>query len=374
MKKNSNIIVFLLIIFSLSLISLLKPITIFSDNENRYLTQKPKYSWKDLKSGKYTQDYENFIIDQFVFRDNWISLKTLSERFMQKQDIKSVYLGKEGYLIERHNENNIDKQKKDKNIKALVEFLNRLNKDYENNIKLMMVPTASEILGDKLPPFANGFNQSDLLEEIAKGLNNKDIIIKIEDALISHNDEYIYYKTDHHWTTLGAYYAYVEWAFSNNIMPIAKDEFDIIEASNEFYGTLHSKININLAPDTINLYNKKDMQFIHIADLEEQSESLYDMSKLDTKDKYSVFLGGNHALDEITTNNENGKGLLIIKDSYAHSILPFIANHYEKVYLIDLRYININIDTLMQEKKITDVLVLYNIMNYVNDNNTSKLR
>ncbi|HHT96838.1 MAG TPA: hypothetical protein GXZ90_02945, partial [Clostridiales bacterium] len=345
----------------------------FSDNENRYLALRPSFNWGDLKAGEYTADYERFVIDQFVFRDNWIGLKTISERFLLKQEINSVYIAKEEYLIERHDKSTINKEQEEVNIQRLIEFIKKYDNKYMSNVNLMLVPTASEILVDKLPLFANGYDQLALIDRINKELGNKNILVDISDTLKSHSNEYIYYKTDHHWTSLGAYYAYEKWVVNNGVQPIARDEFDVIELK-DFYGTLYSKININIKPDIINLYKiKKDMGYIHISDNKDKSNSLYDLSKLNIKDKYSVFLGGNHSIDEITTNNKNGKSLLLIKDSFAHSIIPFICNHFEKVYLIDLRYFNTSLETFIEEKEITDILVLYNVINYVKDNNASKL-
>lgn len=369
---NTSIIIFLLIIFSFSFLSITKPVDGFSENENRFLAQMPKYSWKDLKSGKYTQEYEKYITDQFVYRDEWISVKTFSERALHKQDIKSIYIGKDGYLIERHESNNIDKEKEEKNINYLVDFIDNMN--IEGKISLMLIPTASEILTNKLPPFANGYNQLQVIDRLKENIEDKKVLVDISKVLKDHKDEYIYYKTDHHWTSLAAYYSYLEWARINDIDALSQEEFNINIGSEDFYGTLHSKLNLNINPDTIYLYNRKEqIRLEHIADLKDKSDSIYDLSKLEIKDKYSVFLGGNHAMDEIKTSINNGKSLLIIKDSFAHSMVPFLINHYENIYLVDLRYINTNISDLISEKNITDVLVLYNIINFVSDNNMFKL-
>ena len=115
---------------------------------------------------------------------------------------------------------------------------------------------------------------------------------------------------------------------------------------------------------------KKDMNYQLLYNLKDQTDSLYDLSKLEGKDKYSVYMGGNNALVEIKTNNMNGRRLLVIKDSYAHSFVPFAVNHYEETYMIDFRYFNVGVEQFVEENKITDILVLYNTMNFVQDKNS----
>jgi len=156
-SKVISIVVFLFLIFSITIVSLLVPVKAFSENENRYLATKPKFTWSSLIEGKYTTEYEEYIIDQFVLRDKWISLKTLTERMLLKQDINSVYFGKDEYLIEKHPNNKVDKAVKDRNYKRLIEFVDKYNKILlDGHVKVMLVPTASNILKDKLPMYHGG--------------------------------------------------------------------------------------------------------------------------------------------------------------------------------------------------------------------------
>lgn len=372
--KSILIFVFLFLIFGLTIIGLFVPAKAFSENENRYLATKPKFTWKSLVAGKYTTQYEEYITDQFVFRDRWISLKTLSERALLKQDINSVYFGKDGYLIEKHPTEKVDLEVEDRNYKRLIEFVNQYKEVLgKGKVKVMLIPTASSILKDKLPKFATGYNQDAFIDKVKGELANEDVI-DIRELLLRHSNEYIYYKTDHHWTSLGAYYAYTQWAKEIGEDYIPMEEFNKVLGSDKFYGTLHSKVNVDIEPDSIYLYEiMKDMGYSLRYDGVEESNTLYELSYLETKDKYSVFLSGNHGLVEINTNNKNGKKLLVIKDSFAHSFVPFALNHYETTYMIDFRYFNMGIKDYIEQNEITDVLVLYNVMNYVTDKNTSKL-
>lgn len=102
-------------------------------------------------------------------------------------------------------------------------------------------------------------------------------------------------------------------------------------------------------------------------------DSLYDYAKLEGKDKYAVYLGGNYGEVDIRTNLTNGKTLLVIKDSFAHSFVPLAVNHYERVLMVDLRYFNMPIEAYVEENGVTDVLVLYNLANLATDKNLGKI-
>lgn len=349
---------------------------IFSENENRYLAEMPKFSIAKLISGDYMNGIDAYINDQFVIRDQWIGIKVLFEKLLLKQEINSVYFAKDDYLIEKHKVSDVSEDLAEKNRDYLKEFISKystkLGKEY---VKVMLVPTASEVLTDKLPPFVKGtdYNQMAYLNTLSSAIG-KEAFIDVSDTLKKHMSEYIYYRTDHHWTTLGAYYSYVQWANDLGFNPLDKDQFDIILASDQFYGTIHSKVNSNVNPDKIYLYKIKDnMNYKLTYNLDVQTDTLYDFEKLKGKDKYSVYMGGNNAIVEIQTNNHNSRKLLVIKDSYAHSFVPFAVNHFEMTYMVDLRYYNGNINDLIDDNGITDVLILYNVMGFVNDSNIIKL-
>lgn len=363
--------IFALLWSGLIICNLAKPEKRFSENENRFLAEFPKYTNEKLLNGEFMNGLDEYINDQFVFRDHWISLKTMAERAMLKPDINSVYFAKDDYLIEKHDKSDVSEEQAEKNKERLIEFVKKyVEKLGEDHVNVMLVPTASEILKDKLPPFATGYDQDAYINEVIEALP-EGTFIDIRNNFNQHKDEYIYYRTDHHWTALGAFYAYEQWAREAGFTPLSKEQFDITLGSDQFYGTLHSKVNVNVKPDEIYLYQiKKDMNYQLLYNLKDQTDSLYDLSKLEGKDKYSVYMGGNNALVEVKTNNMNGRRLLVIKDSYAHSFVPFAVNHYEETYMIDFRYFNMGVEQFVEENRITDVLVLYNTMNFVQDKNS----
>ena len=291
---------------------------------------------------------------------------------MLKKDINGVYIGKDNYLLEKHNKNDIETEQLQLNINRLTQMCDKYK---DKNIRIMMVPSAAAILSEKLPDFAPFYDDNKITEMIKSQLNDKNIILDTASILQEHKDEYIYYKTDHHWTSLGAYYAYTQWAQSIGITPLNQSEFDIKILSDEFYGTIHSKLNINTHADTIKAYYPKNkIDYTIKYNLEnKQYDTVYNMDALKTKDKYSVFLNGNNAIAQISTNIDNNRNLLIIRDSFANCFVPFALNHFENISVIDLRYYNAGIEQYINDNNITDILILYNTIKFAQDKNSSGL-
>ena len=252
------------------------------------------------------------------------------------------------------------------------------------HVRLMMVPTSSEVLTDKLPLFADPYKQTLLLDRLSEKLSGQ-TYLSLLPTLLEHKEEPIFYKTDHHWTTLGAFYGYQSWAKSIGLTPMTLEDFSIETCTNSFQGTLQAKVNIDVPADTINLYlPKENIQYELIVNENEAQprSSLYDYSKLDTKGKYDVFFGGNESTIRIKPTvpssapiDRREGNLLVLKDSYANSFLPFAVNHFEQTYVVDLRYFNgQKLSEYIQNNNITDVLVLYSTYNFVSDPNFSKLK
>lgn len=361
---------FLFLIILGTVASIFSPKKTFSENENRVLQQMPKFSKDTFLDGTFEKGYENFVTDQFFYRDRWIACKTNIERMLQKKDINGVYFGKDHYLIERHMDSDVKEEQVQKNIDYLTKFINQTASVLgEDHVRVMLVQTASEILKDKMPAYAYGYDQEQVIREV-KDQVPAGTFVDVTQTLKDHADEYIYYKTDHHWTSLGAYYAYEQWAFESGLTPFSQEEFDIVKVSDQFYGTIASKVNVDVVPDELNLYVKKGNPVYEVTYNEEKtSASLYEYKHLETKDKYRVYLNGNNALVKIKSQNQNGKRLLVIKDSFSHCFVPFLVDHYEEVYMIDFRYFKNSLKEFMNANEFTDVLVLYNVMQFVKEKN-----
>lgn len=366
MKKKINIVFISIFILIITLVPVIMAFTEdkeFSENENRYLSNKPKISINNILTGKYFKNFEKYVDDQFIFRDKLYEIKTQIQILVGNKDINGVYLAKDNYLIEKKSENEIDKRKLQDNINKLNEFID-INKD--RNIKIMLVPTASLILKEKLPQNADVYDQNEILNMIKNNIKNA-TFIDLREQFFKHKEEYIYYKTDHHWTSLGSYYAYQEWCKYHDINSDV-NKYSIETVTTDFKGSLYSKVlNKNVENDKIEIFRPiKEVNYEVFYNFNKtKSSSIYDFEKLKTKDKYQVFLGGNYPELKIKTNNKNEKNLLIIKDSYANSFIPFLINDYENICAIDMRYFKEDLKEYMAENEINEVLILYNMTNFI---------
>lgn len=375
-KKYSLLTVFWFFIIGLSLVNLCSKSADFSEIENRYLQKRPQFTLKNFIKGNFSQKYEEFINDQFVFRNFWINTKMISEVLLMKIENNGIIIGKNNYLFDKLI--NIDEGRAKDN---LVSVLNFVSNNKSKNIYFSIIPNSYAVLQDKLPINLNNINQKKYIDGFYKMLLNSNFqninIIDSFDFLLNKKDK-IYYCLDHHWTTKGAYYFYRGLASILNYRAINFNFLKEQEVKN-FYGTYYSRAKIFWKkPDTIFYYNS-DENFIKIDG--KIYKSIYDKEKFSKRDKYAGFLYGNHGLLEIDSRNSKDKkfkdkkeNICIIKDSYANSLIPFLTYNYNKIYVIDLRYINFNdLHKFFNEHDINDVLILYNFINFVSDSNINKL-
>lgn len=338
----------------------------YSPVEKRELQTRPEISITKVLDGRFQKKYESYLRDQFPGRDHWVSFQTDMELFMGKNEIHNVYIGKNHYLLEHYTEKEFDPQQISKNLQALEKFVGKAKQNAD--VHVMMVPTKSWILWEKLPAFAPHYKEQKFYDALQQKLEKEDVLISVEPVLDAHKEEEIYYRTDHHWTTLGAWYAYEQYtkAVGGDLQRAqGKKKFRCI--SKDFYGTTYAKINYARQADKIEIYEPADKLRVVYNMGEKKTKTLYDVSFLKTADQYSVFTGGNQAVLEITGGIKNGKTLLLIKDSFANSILPFLAEDYEKLVVVDLRQLNVSGDRLLEMFSPTDILILYNSAQFAQD-------
>lgn len=338
----------------------------YSPVEKRELQTRPEISITKVLDGRFQKKYESYLRDQFPGRDHWVSFQTDMELFMGKNEIHNVYIGKNHYLLEHYTEKEFDPQQISKNLQALEKFVGKTKQNAD--VHVMMVPTKSWVLREKLPAFAPHYKEQKFYDALQQKLEKEDVLISVEPVLDAHKEEEIYYRTDHHWTTLGAWYAYEQYtkAVSGDLQRAQrKKKFRCI--SKDFYGTTYAKINYARQADKIEIYEPADKLRVVYNMGEKKTKTLYDFSFLKTADQYSVFTGGNQAVLEITGGIKNGKTLLLIKDSFANSILPFLAEDYEKLVVVDLRQLNVSGDRLLEMFSPTDILILYNSAQFAQD-------
>lgn len=363
-------IIFILTLFLFLIINVIVPDREKSVQENRMLVTKPKFRLSSLISGDYDEKFEAYMDDQFVGRDMWRKLKVTVDRIGGSRLENGVYIGTNGQLLEQievADENHLAA-----NIKAIKSFSESQSKI---PVRMMLVPDAANALNHSLPALAKPEDQTQMFSMVRKDLGDSVEWIDVSTELNKHKTEKIYYKTDHHWTTLGAFYAFQAAAPSLGIEGDLSGKYVSYAVSDSFNGMLASKSGVNLGEkEQIDIYvpTEEDTDLIvDYVDEGKRSTSLYDSSKLQEKDQYTVFLGGNSSLLDIRTVSTSTKRLLLVKDSFANSFIPFLTPYYREIVVVDPRYYSGTINDLMDSYRISEVLFLYSGNTFFKDNNIS---
>ena len=363
-------IIFILTLFLFLIINVIVPDREKSVQENRMLATKPKFRLSSLISGDYDEKFEAYMDDQFVGRDMWRKLKVTVDRIGGSRLENGVYIGTNGQLLEQievADENHLAA-----NIKAIKSFSESQSKI---PVRMMLVPDAVNVLNHSLPSLAKPEDQTQMFSMVRKDLGDSVEWIDVSTELNKHKTEKIYYKTDHHWTTLGAFYAFQAAAPSLGIEGDLSGNYVSYAVSDSFNGMLASKSGVNLGEkEQIDIYvpTEEDTDLIvDYVDEGKRSTSLYDSSKLKEKDQYTVFLGGNSSLLDIRTVSTSTKRLLLVKDSFANSFIPFLTPYYREIVVVDPRYYSGTINDLMDSYRISEVLFLYSGNTFFKDNNIS---
>ena len=371
----------LAIIYGFGIATLVVPDKEFSEDENRYLQQKPKFTIQNLVDGIYTAEIADYFSDQIPLRDLFVGTKAVIEIAMLKSENNDVLLGSDGYIIAKQDYPSYDEC--DKNLKAVNRFAEALAADETLDVRLdvAIAGRPQDVLVKYVPALypaeeyaERDFNHAASLLETSS--------IDLLTPLRAHADagEYVYYKTDHHWTSLGAYYAYVELMTSWGLTPYPLDYFTRETVSEDFYGTTWSKAGMKwVGPDTIEFfrYPGDDTLITEIVDTGEKLDGLYDRDYLAVKDKYSAFIGGNNGHVRIypadgSPLESERETLVLIKDSFGHSLAPFLAAHFD-LEIIDLRYYKLPAIDFVKETGADRVLILYNMDSLLTTNSLAML-
>ncbi|GLX69893.1 membrane protein [Paenibacillus glycanilyticus] len=380
MKKHTDrllVIWFVLTIAVLALLFLLSPARKFSELENRYLQVAPKLTWDNLIAKKFAEEAETYVTDHFPLRGNWVGVKSAAEQLRLQQENNGIYKGKDGYLFEKFTKP--DSETLGKYTDAIKEYAAA---NPGAKLTFLLAPTSIGLYPDKLPWKAPFERQDQVNEEVGERLQGTANLTYLNGfgILSPHGSEPIYYRTDHHWTTLGAYYAYEAYAKQMGWTPHPLKDYAVKTVSDSFLGSYHTRGQFSLVkPDRMQIFVPKEpvATSVYVADTDTTSSSLYDESYLAKKDKYSYFLGGVHALMTLTSDIPAGEEdldkLLVIKDSYAHNILPFLAQHVKEIHVIDMRYYNGSISEYRKANGIHHTLMLFNTATFSENNEILKL-
>lgn len=361
--------VFIIFIFGFAIWFLINPKADYSSSEKRYLQKFPTVSVNSVLDGKFGTDFEKYFADHFPMRTQWVGANAYFNLSVGNNGADGVYNCKNGYLI---NKPILDTDILESNVQTIADFA----KSVDVPVTVTLVPSTGYIANDVLPAVHDTYTDDEKIENAQKVLTESgadfvDLRSTFKNAYA--NGTQLYYKTDHHWTTAGAYTGYTEICKSLGITP-ADNSLFTVEKYNDFYGTTYSTSGFWLTkPDTIEVWNNKNNTEKNISveiiedDEKQDYHSMYFYNHLKEDDKYPVFIDGNHAMTRIKNTNAAGGKILLVKDSFSHCLAPFLAENYSEVILVDMRYYKNSISELAQQEKPDNILVLYGIDNLATD-------
>ncbi len=353
------------LVLVLALLTIILPKKEYSENENRYLASFPKLSFESVKDASFMSDMETYVSDHFVLRDLFMTVKSGYERTTGRNQVNGIYMCEDGYYIEEYDGL--------ENVDRIMAAMLRLCEGVKSaDITLCLVPTAVSIYADKLPAAAKNEDQATdlaalrflMLAGLSEAAGERVSFADVGAVLKEHADEGLYYRLDHHWTTLGAFYAYREICAELGIEPLERSAFEEKVVSTTFKGSFYSKVNdLTAKPDEITAFtsDRLDLTVLY-KDKGLETDSLVAEEYLSKRDQYSYFLNNQNSFIEIhNAKASSDRVLAVVKDSYANCLVPFLCEHFETVYVFDTRYYREKVTEFINENGVTDVLFLYNM-------------
>ena len=343
---------------------LLTPDKSVSESENRMLQKHPKLTFSALFDGSYMKSFETYLTDQFPGRDRFVSLKSSLSELTGSRRQQNVYRAKNGRLLEEQTP--VDDE-------LLTGTLSAVNAFAADNPALktafLLSPNATCFFGNQLPYGLKQAAQTDILNDCAEQLDGVTWIDAYA-ALDAEDDPgSLFYRTDHHWTTRAAFACFKALNKQWKLGAKAKD-YVFYPVTDAFSGTLASAYGDRKLRDTIEICVPKKSGGTYIVDYTSQGKkvgTLFDDTKLDQRNQYEVFLGGNFDKIVITTTAETENTLLLFKDSYANCLIPMLTPYFSTIVVVDPRYFNGNLADVLGENDFTHVLFLYNLNTFLAD-------
>lgn len=365
--------VFMLVIMGVFCLNVIVPDKSFSPQENRSLQQFPKPSLGEYFEGRLETKLDKYASDQFIFRNAFIKLKASADLTAGMIYSNGVWKCGDSYLMENATVPTKDRMEKTK--AALTQFR---AKHPKMKMYFLLAPNSVNIMKKELPKSAQVENQNLYMDEMFEATASSGYVnIDLRDTFNGMKDDIqLYYRTDHHWTSDGAYEAY---KFAGTKMGFSPLEYDLLTVSNDFEGTLTSKSGfVGGKADAIKIAAPKDKtqyknSVIYYEDSKEKTSEFYKFENLKKKDEYTVFGGSNHPMYTIKTPLKENRRLLLVKDSYANSMIPFLAQHYREIVVVDPRYYFENIEELMQLESINECMFLYNANTFFGDDSLAMM-
>lgn len=252
-----------------------------------------------------------------------------------------------------------------------IQYVNNIKpcSQYKSNVYTVLVPTSTDImLNDAVRAEINSSSQEKALEYFNSSFKDVTPVTGIYETLRAHNNEYLYFRTDHHWTALGAYYAYQCFAAAKGIMPIPIEAYETVQYDGflgSFYSSSGQSPALGKTPDTVIAYKPPLNTTMHFTQTDGQVISwpiISDVSDYNASGKYLTFIAGDQPY-EIIENNDlaAGESCLVIKESYGNALVPFLVSHYKTVHVIDPRHYKGTLSEFLSTTPVDDIIFIANI-------------
>lgn len=373
MKKWINWLcpaVFLLVIFAGAVLFFALPRQDYSVLEKRYLQETPEITLKTLEDGTAQTNLEKYLADHFPGRDGLVGINAYWKLLTGRNAVEKIYYAKDGYLINAPTALDLEL------FTTTMERFDNFAKSTGLPASLLMVPSTGAMKGELLPLGARAY-PDDVLYETAEKTLTAVKSYDLRDALSKADQSgQVFYRTDHHLTAYGCYSLYAAWREARGQMVTPREDYEVTSFDG-FYGTTWSGSGYFLTkPDTVELWDLGLTPQITITDAGEEpitSDSFFFRDHLEELDKYPVYLDGNHTLTKIVNQDAPEGTLLVIKDSYAHAVAPFLSENYRTVYLLDLRFYRGSVSSYAKEIGADELLYLYGTSTLLTDTNSAWL-
>lgn len=367
---HSLLILSALLLFGITLVNLFWPKRTQIELENRKAAQFPAFSVQGLLDGSWQSSFSTWMQDQFLLRDQWINTqRATDEAVFQKVEEGNILIGQDGWMFTKlFTMDDATQKQLNKNVQAVADFA----ANYPGRVTFLLAPSASVIYEDMLPAGAPMIDENAMLDEIFAKIGESASVLDLRQTFTENKEEYLYFKTDHHWTPYGAYLAYQQFCNLKGLTPFDLNAHEAVTVE-DFQGTHYSATRLwNVQNDSITYYPLDNPMTIYRITGEAQyepetTENLINTEKFDTRDKYAAFLDGNNGYSVIEGNGTGS--ILVVKDSYANSFIPYLTENYAKIGVVDFRNFKYGLDSTIQQEGYDQILILYNFQTFISDTN-----
>lgn len=365
LKQYPLLVLFFLFIFCFMIADGLWPKRAESELERRPLAQFPDFSFSSLVKNEWTAKYGEYTKDQVIVRDSWLKAQSLCESLLfQKEEIGGAMIGKNDALFTKMFALTPTEEKLlQKNTTLVQQFIEK----FPGQVTFLLAPSTSVINAEELPANTPMLDENARLDGIFSTVSEADSLDLRDSFTAAKDDVQLYYDTDHHWTSYGAYLAYQQFCQLRGLTPMEVTESDYTIVP-DFYGTTYSKaLYWKSKPDSIAYLDLPNAMTVwNVSPTFELTENftatMYDKSKLEQGDKYAMFLYGNNGYSTIEGDGEGS--ILVVKDSYANSFIPYLTANYARIGVIDPRGFGLSVADFAQQEGYDEVLLLFNFQSF----------